>query len=151
LLHQQGLTLSRIAAMFRRVSKVVLHVEDDADVAFFVRRAVSKASLPITLVRVANGNEAIDYLGGKPPYDERTKHPFPDEVILDLKLPGIDGFDVLTWIREGTQCPDIPVVILTSSDRSEDLQRAKELGVTAYLNKSVSYENLVDFLREQAQ
>jgi CheY-like chemotaxis protein len=126
--------------------KIILHVEDDADEAFIVRRALEKAGLTHRIVLIRDGEQAIAYLDGLGRSRPGEDAPPPQTILLDLKLPGKDGFEVLAWIRSQEKLQDIPVVVLTSSDRPEDLRRAHELGITAYLYKSVSCRNLIEFL-----
>lgn len=126
--------------------KIILHVEDDSDDAFIVRRALEKAASIYAVHQITDGEKAIDYLDGVAPYDQRDQYPFPDAILLDLKLPRKDGFEVLAWARSRENLKDIPIVVLTSSDRPEDLRRANALGVTAYLNKSISCRNVIDLL-----
>jgi CheY-like chemotaxis protein len=126
---------------------IILHVEDDADEAFIVRRAFEKGKTGCIIHHVVDGEHAIDYLSGAAPYDQRDQHPFPNAILLDLKLPGKDGFDVLTWAKTQENLTTIPIIVLTSSDRPEDLQRANASGATAYLNKSVSCRNVIELLK----
>jgi CheY-like chemotaxis protein len=126
---------------------IILHVEDDADEAFIVRRALEKAEIGCAIHQVVDGEGAIDYLSGASPFDQRDRHPLPDVILLDLKLPGKDGFDVLMWARSQGSLQATPIIVLTSSDRPEDLQRANALGATAYLNKSVSCRNVIELLK----
>jgi len=128
--------------------KIILHVEDDSDDAFIVRRAFEKAASHYRICQITDGEKAIDYLMGVAPYDQRDTYPFPDAILLDLKLPGKDGFEVLAWVRSRKNLKNIPIIVLTSSDRPEDLRRANALGVTAYLNKSISCRNVIDLLAE---
>jgi two-component system response regulator len=118
----------------------VLHVEDDLDAAFFLKRAVEKANLPGDLKHLKDGEEAISHLE-KPPS-------LPDIIFLDLKMPFKDGFEVLAWIKQTSQLSHVPVIILTSSDRDEDLQRAQSMGATAYLTKTVTFSNVVETISE---
>ena len=128
--------------------KIILHVEDDSDEAFLIRRALGKTNSGYAIHHVVDGENAINYLDGVAPYDNRDEHPLPDVILLDLKLPGKDGFEVLTWVRTQAKFQHIPIVALTSSDRPEDLQRAKTLGITAYLNKSISCSNVIEWLEK---
>ena len=127
---------------------MILHVEDDYDDAFFVRRAFELASERYTFHRVEDGQGAIDYLKGAGLYADRERWPRPDAVLLDLKLPIKSGFDVLEWARSRLEYKDLPVIVLTSSNQPEDVQRAMELGATSYLNKSVSSQNVIQMLEE---
>lgn len=132
-----------------------LHVEDDLDAAFFLKRAVEKAKLPLNLKHLKDGEEAIAYLGGSPLSGEKNDTPQPDIILLDLKLPFKDGFEVLAWTKTRPELNDVPVIILTSSDREEDLSRAKAMGATLYLTKTVTFgnviETLADFLRRKSE
>ena len=80
-------------------SLYLLHVEDDDNDAFFVERAFANAKIDLTIHRVADGQAAIDYLAGSGKYQDREKYPLPQIMLLDLKLPLRDGFEVLEWAR----------------------------------------------------
>src|SRR5215470_5834454 len=92
----------------------ILAVEDQESDALLLRMAYKAAELPYHLVVVQDGQCAVDYLEGAPPYDERAKYPLPGMMLLDLKMPRRDGFDVLTWLR-GSEFGALPVVVLSSS------------------------------------
>jgi CheY-like chemotaxis protein len=121
----------------------ILLVEDREDDVFFFRRALQSAGLPHVVTAVGDGEEAIQYLSGQPPYDNHTLYPPPDVVILDLKMPKKDGFQVLQWLREQSALKPAPVVVLTSSDRPDDQARAKTLGALNYYIKPVDFDKLV--------
>ena len=127
--------------------KLILHVEDDLNEAFFLRRAFEREHLPYLLRQVAAGDEGIAYLAGLPPFERSLQNPSPALVLLDLKLPGMNGFDVLAWAKRTHKLDETPIVVLTSSDRPEDIERATELGAASYLTKSVSYHNVLSFLQ----
>jgi CheY-like chemotaxis protein len=116
-------------------SRSILLVEDDEDDAFFMRRALTKAHIDLPLHIAVNGQEALDYLGGIGQFSDRTKHPLPAIVFLDLKLPYVHGFEVLKWIRSQPSLNDVPVIILTSSPEPRDREKALQLGAKAYLVK----------------
>src|SRR5512141_2580399 len=84
-------------------SFTILHVEDDANDAFFVKRALDKAALGVTVVRVCDGEEALEYLAGTGAFSDRTVWPVPQAVLLDLKMPILSGFDVLMWLRRRSE------------------------------------------------
>ena len=125
----------------------VLLVEDDENDQFFVQRAIKKNHIPIKLHIVSRGDEAIHYLSGTGEYSDRKQHPMPRLVLMDIKMPGRSGLEVLKWIRTESPCKTIPVVMMSSSQLREDVQRAYELGVNAYLIKPAAFSELVDLFK----
>lgn len=113
---------------------VILLVEDNEDDIFFMQRAFEEAGLNNPLHVVMDGREAINYLDGRDAFADRAAHPFPNFVFLDLKLPFVDGFGVLTWLRQEKRSA-LPVAILSSSPEEVDMRRARELGASCYLLK----------------
>ena len=89
----------------------------------------------------------ILYLKGEEPYTDRTRYKFPRVLITDLKMPGMDGFELLKWLQAHPECSLIPRLVLTSSGHEEDIKRAYQLGVNSYLVKPSSFEGLVELLR----
>lgn len=117
-------------------NKLVLLVEDDASDARLVQRAFLKAALPIEIVRLSNGDEAVAYLAGDSPYDNRKLYPLPAIVLLDIKLPRRSGLEVLRWVRgQQYSLKRLPIVMLTSSRHATDVNRAYDLGANSYLAK----------------
>src|SRR5262245_38394143 len=100
--------------------KTILLVEDSEDDVFFMTRAFRTAGMLLPLAHVENGQKAIDYLSGKPPYDDRTQFPLPSLVLLDLKMPFLSGFEVLRWIRNQFSCACLPVIVFTTSNQERD-------------------------------
>ncbi|MDB6034951.1 MAG: response regulator with CheY-like receiver domain and winged-helix DNA-binding domain [Verrucomicrobiales bacterium] len=113
---------------------VFLLAEDNEDDVFFMQRAFRDAGLGNLLFVVTNGEEAVDYLAGREAFSDRNKYPLPDMVFLDLKMPGLNGFEVLSWVRQEGKLT-MPVAVLTSSPEEIDLQRARSLGADCYLLK----------------
>ncbi len=113
----------------------VLLIEDNGDDVFLMHRAVRKSKLPWQLQVVTDGQEALDFFSGAGKFVDRKQFPLPSLVFLDLKLPYVSGFDVLTAMKEHPEHRQIPVVILTSSPEERDQRRAFELGAKAYLIK----------------
>ncbi len=113
----------------------MLLVEDNPDHAMLVRIAVERAGLPLRVNIVGNGVDAISYLAGTGPHADRGTHPFPDLVLLDLVMPGLDGFQVLEWIRGRADMHELPVVVLTSSINPRDEARARRLGASDFQTK----------------
>ena len=96
---------------------------------------------------VRDGEEAVGYLSGAPPYDDRTRFPLPVFMLLDLKLPRRSGLEVLAWVRQESVVKRLPVVVLTSSRESVDVNRAYDLGVNSYLTKPVGFEALLEMVK----
>jgi len=113
----------------------ILLVEDNPDDVFLFTRALSKARRPHPLHVVSSGREAIDYLSGAGKYSDRNAFPLPDLIMLDLKMPIVSGFDVLKWIRTDGMARLIPVIVLSSSALTEDVNHAYSLGANAYMVK----------------
>ena len=121
---------------------IILLVEDSPDDAFFFHRAVHKSGLSAVTHMAADGVEAMDYLLNKGRFADAAAHPAPDIMFLDLKLPHVNGFEVLEWMREHAECPRPPVVVLTSSSQPEDQERAEALGAALFLTKPPAPEQL---------
>jgi CheY-like chemotaxis protein len=129
-------------------SMPLLLVEDDEDDVALLRRACRRAGLANPVVVLGDGDAAVDYLGGTGPYADRGRHPLPMLVLLDLKLPRRSGHEVLAWLRaQAGPIRRLPVVVLTSSARPEDVNRAYEAGANTYLVKPGSAEALLDIVR----
>lgn len=129
------------------MSHIVLLVEDNPDDSFLMRRALKKTGLELQLHAVTDGQAAVNYLRGAEEFADRERYPLPAVIFLDLKLPFLNGFQVLEWIREHPLLHDLNVVILTSSGEDRDFKRAQQLGVAAYLVKPPSPETLDKTLR----
>jgi CheY-like chemotaxis protein len=112
--------------------------DDSADDIFFLSRALEKSGLNARLDTVQDGVEAIKVL----------RKSRPDLLLLDLKMPKVNGFEVLEWISEKSFLKDLPVVVLSSSDLEEDKQRAKDLGAKGYFVKTVDLEAMLKMIAE---
>jgi len=128
-------------------TQALLLVEDDPNDIHFFRRGLEKAGLADGLQVAEDGEEAIAYLEGRGPYENRADHPLPALIVLDLKLPKLGGLEVLRWLRGESSHREIPVIILTSSEQASDIARAQELGVTAYHIKPVDYKDSCDLVK----
>src|SRR5437763_811957 len=129
------------------MNHTILLVEDEASDAALVVRAFDKAGMNSKMIRLSNGDEAIRYLRGDPPYHERAAFPLPSVILLDIKLPRRSGFEVIQWVR-GQLAPlnRIMIVMLTSSRLRGDVNRAYELGANSYLTKPDSSRQLVELV-----
>lgn len=124
---------------------IFLLVEDNEDDVFFMERAFQQAGVHNPLHVVRNGEEAIDYLSGQHDYLDRERYPVPDLIFLDLKMPGVNGFEVLKWMRE--QSLKLPVAVLTSSPEEIDREQAFDLGAECYLLKPPTKEMVLDCIK----
>lgn len=128
-------------------NQFILLAEDDPNDVLLIQRAFTKAGLKDWLKIVRDGEQAIDYLSGKGVYSNRDKYPLPYLLLLDLKMPGTDGFEVLHWLRGEPDMRRLLVVVLTSSNLQADVDRAYELGANSYLVKPVEFEEMVHLIQ----
>ena len=123
-------------------SAVILLAEDDEDYVFLVRKAFAHANIPVVIHVAADGREAIWYLQGEGKYSNRDEYPLPEVLLLDLKLPLSSGFEVLAWLRKQLGFSTLRVLVLTSSDRVEDVNEVYRLGANSFLMKPYDFTNL---------
>jgi CheY-like chemotaxis protein len=128
-------------------SAVILLVEDREDDIVLIRKSFEKAELANPLYVVRNGEEAVAYLMGEEFFSNRNEYPLPDLILLDLKMPKLDGFETLLWIRNQPGVRNIPVVILTSSAELRDVTRAYALGANSYLVKPVDFDHSIELVK----
>ena len=121
----------------------ILVAEDDPTDAYFLERAFKRAGIPVTLHFVRDGQEVIDYLQGEGQFSDRVRHPLPRLVLLDLKMPRVDGFDVLEWVRKQPGLNGLTIVIFSSSGEPRDINRAYGLGANSFIVKPHSMEELM--------
>jgi CheY-like chemotaxis protein len=121
-----------------------LLVEDNEDHVLLIRRAFAKTKVVNPLQVVRTGEDAIAYLEGTGRFSNRAEFPLPAVILLDLKLIGMDGFEVLRWIRQQPNLRAARVVVLTSSNEIRDVNLAYQLGANSFLVKPVDFE---DFIR----
>ena len=122
----------------------ILLVEDDHNDVLLIRRAFQKVNIANPIIVVNDGEQAISYLAGREPYVDRT---LPILVLLDLKLPRKSGHEVLEWLRGQANLKRLPVVVLTASSESSDVNRAYDLGANSYLVKPVTFDALVEMVK----
>src|SRR5580658_600822 len=116
--------------------KTALLAEDSKDDIFFMEMACKRTDTPHILQIVTDGEMAMNYLSGKGSYSNRTIHPMPDVVFLDIRMPNRNGHEVLEWVRSQPKLNSLPVVMLTGSALIEDVNRAYGLGANSFLQKS---------------
>ena len=127
--------------------ETILLVEDDEDDIFMMKHALEKGRIDRPLQVVTNGQMAMDYLVGTGDYADRVRFPLPFIIFLDLKVPYVHGFEVLSWIRSQPHFKQLPVVLLSSSNRPEDVSRAYEHGANSYLVKPHDLHSLVEMAK----
>lgn len=124
----------------------VLLVEDSKSDVLLVKRAFKKAKVLNPLQIVSDGDDAVAYLEGRERFGDRELYPIPTLMLLDLKLPRRSGFEVLEWTRAHSILRALPVVVLTSSQETKDIDRAYKAGASTYLVKPVALEPFVQMV-----
>lgn len=121
-------------------SKTILIVEDSDDDFFATQRAFKKAGLLNPIRRCTNGDQAVDYLFRQGEFADPKSSPRPSVVLLDLNLPGLDGRDVLKRLKSDPQLHKIPVIVLTTSNAEQDIERCYADGANTYVQKPVDLQ-----------
>ncbi|HLL57428.1 MAG TPA: response regulator [Rubrobacteraceae bacterium] len=130
------------------MEKVILLVEDNPDDELLTRRALKKNSIGNEVVVARDGVEALDYLFGTGAHEGRDLSELPQVMLLDLKLPKIDGLDVLRRVRADERTRLLPVVILTSSREQQDLVNGYGCGANSYIRKPVDFAQFIEAVRQ---
>ena len=121
----------------------IILVEDNPDDASLAIRALRKNGINNSLIHLKDGEEAIDFIFCKGNYSHRSFHELPKLILLDLKMPKVDGFEVLKQVKSDARTSRIPVVLLTSSNQEKDILKSYQLGVNSYIVKPVEFELFV--------
>lgn len=129
-----------------KIPQIILQVEDDFNDVYLLSHSLRKAEIECDLHVATDGKQAIDYLKGAGEYADRKKHPMPDLILLDLKLPRVMGLGVLEWVRRELGS-GIVVVVLTSSALESDIEKAYCLGANAFLIKPTDINRLRRMLK----
>lgn len=132
------------------LGNTILLVEDDRDDVFIFQRTLKAAGIANPVVVVNTGQDAVDYLSHQGKYADPEKYPLPFVIFLDLKLPYLDGFEVLSWIRAQPHLRSIIVVVLSGSDETRDHQKAYALGARTYLVKPPQVKDIELFIESMA-
>ena len=122
---------------------LILHVEDDENDAMLFEKACERAGLPAQTFRVDAADNAKAYLLGEGIYADRALYPLPQIIVLDLKLPRLNGLEFLKWLRKTKAFAELPVLVFTASISREDESRAMAEGANSYFVKPNSFEALV--------
>ena len=124
----------------------ILLADDSEDDVIILRQAVRKAGLKDRLHGVKDGEQAIAYLNGDGPYGNRQKFPFPDFVLLDLNMPGVDGFQVIEAVRGNTKFGPLMIHVLSLTARPSDVRKAYSLGASSFILKPSRLDALVELV-----
>jgi CheY-like chemotaxis protein len=120
---------------------IILIAEDNLSHQKITEYILKKNNVPAKYFVVRDGQEVLDYLFHKNNYTDSEKYPIPNLILLDLNLPKRDGREVLKLIKEDSSLKNIPIVIVSTSDREEDLNYATQMGVVGYISKSIGFDN----------
>jgi CheY-like chemotaxis protein len=125
----------------------ILLVEDEENDAELLKMAFQSNQISNPIQWVKDGVEAIAYLNGEGDYADRTVYPFPEVMILDLKMPRMNGLELLAWIRNNPDFRVIPTIIMTSSRQDADIAKAYELGANTYMIKPSTFTELTKLIK----
>ena len=134
-----------------RESNTILLVEDNADDVALTLRAFKKSHCNSDVVVVNDGKQALDFLFAKGDYEDRDPYEIPRLILLDIKLPKVNGLEVLKKIRDNEATRYIPVVLLTTSDENNDVVRGYKLGSNSYIRKPVDFDVFTDVVSDLTQ
>ena len=126
----------------------ILLVEDNPDHAELVMRNLEDFRVANRVIHVDDGQAALDYLYGHDQYADRQSFPMPDLMLLDLRLPKVDGLQVLREVKENTDLRSLPVVILTTSDAERDLATAYDSHANSFLTKPINFGEFSSLIRD---
>ena len=130
----------------KQTRAAVLAVDDSSDDTLMLRNACQRARASFDLFTVEDGVEAIEYLTGVGPFQDRIRNPIPALMLLDLKMPRKNGFEVLEWLRTRAELKSLPVAVLTSSDHQSDVREAYNKGAKCYLMKPLDFDELTELV-----
>ena len=128
--------------------KHILLVEDNPDDEALTLRALKKNNIFNEVVVTRDGAEALDYMFAEGEYTQRDIHDLPKVILLDLKLPKIDGIEVLARLRANEHTRKIPIVILTTSNEDIDVAKCYDSGANSYIQKPVDFDQFIEVVRQ---
>jgi len=129
----------------------ILIADDDENDRTLLQLAIQRSNIPVNTSEVYDGEEVINYLRGEGQYSDRVQYPFPDLVIIDLKMPRMNGLEVLDWIRKNPTCHFLPAIMLSGSGLEADILEAHRRGVKAYFIKPNAPDELQNLVRLVAE
>ncbi len=125
----------------------ILLVEDEEGDAMLLRMAFRRNNILNPIQWAQDGLEAMQYLNGEAVYADRKLYPFPEVLILDLKMPRVDGLELLSWLKKHPEFRVIPTIIMTSSRQDPDIEKAYNLGANSYMIKPSSFQELARMVK----
>lgn len=126
----------------------ILLVEDNPDHAELVLRNLNDFKVANSITHVEDGQAALDYLYAQGAYSDRDRYPFPDLMLLDLRLPKVDGLQVLKTVKQDVNLHSLPVVILTTSDAERDMAAAYDFHANSFLTKPINFGDFSTLIRD---
>lgn len=126
----------------------VLLAENNEDDLIFLQRAIRKAGVSVSLHLVSNGEEAVSYLLGEGEYADRERYPKPVLLITNVKMPRMNGLELLVWVKQQPNYKDLPVLVMSSSEEPEEMERVTALGGCAYFVKTSNLDELTEFVKQ---
>jgi CheY-like chemotaxis protein len=129
----------------------ILVAEDNENDVLLLEHAFSRVKTEVSLNIVRDGEGVIEYLSGRNGFNNRTEFPFPQILLLDLKMPKVDGFNVLEWLRRNPPLHRMRVIVFSSSNHHPDVNRAYDLGASSFLQKPTAIhdmKSIVDCLKQ---
>lgn len=127
--------------------KTLLYVDDSSDDLLLVRSACRRAGVSFQLKTVESGFGAVCYLSGEGEFHNRAENPLPDLILLDLKMPEVDGFQVLRWVRGDPTTHTIPVALYTGSFIQEDIAKGHSEGANFFITKPLQFATIIEIVR----
>jgi CheY-like chemotaxis protein len=131
-------------------SATILVADDNPDDVLLVRMAFKKAGVTSPLTTVSDGAQVVQYLKGEGIYADREKFPFPQALLLDLKMPNMGGLEVLAWLRHWPPGKNLPVIVLTHSCYDSDITQAYKLGANSFLVKPTDFHEFTAAIAQMA-
>lgn len=127
---------------------IILVAEDSADDRHLMQVALNRAGFSSGINFVHDGHEAVEYIEGQGAYADRRRHPYPDIIISDVKMPRRTGLELLQWIRQHPRCSILPLILLSGAGLSTDIASAYQLGANTYFKKPPTLPELVELFRK---
>lgn len=126
----------------------ILLVDDEPSNVLLIRRAIAKMKCCIRLQTVEDGEQAVNYLKEMVNQIPLKPHPLPDLVLTDIKMPRMNGMELLAWIKQQPELMNLPVIVLSSSGELDDIHQATELGASSYIVRPGSFSELVEAMQQ---